>query len=299
MRETSCAAIHFRVGSPGEALPAGPARSGGQARGEETDIVVQGSSSFLPLSLSGLRVAVSAAASGIGKTIADGFAQAGARVFICDIDEKALAAAGHEGVRADMRDPSAVERFIATALEHLGGLDVLVNNAGIAGPTKPLEDIAREEWEETLRIDLDSFFHAARRAIPALKAAGGGAIINMSSAAGRFGFPLRSPYAAAKWGVIGLTKTLAIELGPFGIRVNAILPGLVDGPRIRRVIRAKAEALGISENEQTDRALATTSLRCFVTPHDIANMVLYLASPFGATISGQALAIDGDMQVLL
>lgn len=261
--------------------------------------MVQGSSSFLPVSLPGLRVAISAAASGIGRTMADGFAAAGARVFICDIDEKALAASGHEGIAADMRDPAAVAGFVEAAIDRLGGLDVLVNNAGIAGPTRRLEEISPAEWEETLAIDLDSFFHAARRAIPALKAAGGGAILNMSSAAGRFGFPLRSPYAAAKWGVVGLTKTLAIELGPFGIRVNAILPGLVDGPRIRRVIRAKAEAQGISENEQTVRALATTSLRCFVTPHDIANMALYLASPFGATISGQAIAIDGDMQVLI
>jgi NAD(P)-dependent dehydrogenase (short-subunit alcohol dehydrogenase family) len=261
--------------------------------------MVEGSREFLPVSLAGMRVAISAAASGIGKVMADGFTRAGARVFICDIDEAALHASGHDGIVADMRDPAAVSGFVEAALAHLGGLDVLVNNAGIAGPTKRLEDITPEEWETTLRIDLESFFHASRRAIPALKAAGGGAIINMSSAAGRFGFPLRSPYAAAKWGVVGLTKTLAIELGPFGIRVNAILPGLVDGPRIRRVIRAKAEAQGISENEQTERALSTTSLRCFVTPHDIANMALYLASPFGATISGQALAIDGDMQVLV
>ncbi len=112
-------------------------------------------------------------------------------------------------------------------------------------------------------------------------------------------FRCAAPYAAAKWGVIGFTKTLAIELGPDGIRVNAILPGLVDGPRIRSVIRNKAIAAGIGENEQTEKAVTTTSLRCFVTQYDIANMALYLASPFGTTISGQALAIDGDMQVLI
>ena len=142
-------------------------------------------------------------------------------------------------------------------------------------------------------------FHCARRAIPALRASGGGSIVNLSSAAGRFGFPLRSPYAAAKWGVVGFTKSLAIELGTDGIRVNAILPGLVDGPRIRAVIKAKAAAAGISENEQTERAVQTTSLRCFVTQQDIANMALYLCSPFGATISGQAMNVDGDMQVLI
>jgi NAD(P)-dependent dehydrogenase (short-subunit alcohol dehydrogenase family) len=142
-------------------------------------------------------------------------------------------------------------------------------------------------------------FHCARRAIPALRDAGGGVIINLSSAAGRFGFPLRAPYSAAKWGVVGFTKSLSMELGPDSIRVNAILPGPVDGPRIRAVIRAKANAAGVSENEMTERTVATTSLRCFVTQQDIANMALYLASPFGATISGQAISVDADMQTTM
>ena len=150
-----------------------------------------------------------------------------------------------------------------------------------------------------LRIDLASMFHTCRRAVPALREAGGGAIINLASSAGKFGFPLRSPYAAAKWGVIGFTKTLAIELGPDGIRCNALLPGAVDGPRIRRVIAAKAAAAGVGENVQTDKLLSVSSLRCFVTQHDIANMALYLASPFGATISGQAISIDADKQQLV
>jgi NAD(P)-dependent dehydrogenase (short-subunit alcohol dehydrogenase family) len=135
--------------------------------------------------------------------------------------------------------------------------------------------------------------------VPALREAGGGSIVNLSSAAGRFGFPLRSPYAAAKWGVVGFTKSLAIELGPDRIRVNAILPGLVAGDRIRRVIEAKAQAKGVSFREQEEEALGNVSLRSYVTPHDITNMALYLCSPFGATISGQALAVDGDMQSLI
>src|SRR6201994_3969443 len=139
-------------------------------------------------------------------------------------------------------------------------------------------------------------FATSRRAIPALRANGGGAIVNLSSAAGRFGFSLRAPYAAAKWGVVGFTKSLSIELGRDGIRVNAILPGPVDGPRIRAVIKAKAAAAGISENERTEPPVATTSLKCFVTQQDIANMALYLASPFGSTISGQAISVDADMQ---
>jgi NAD(P)-dependent dehydrogenase (short-subunit alcohol dehydrogenase family) len=162
-----------------------------------------------------------------------------------------------------------------------------------------VEDVTPEALEATLRIDVASMFHCSRRAIPHLRAAGGGAVINLSSAAGRFGFPLRAPYAAAKWGVVGFTKSLSIELGKDGIRVNAILPGPVDGPRIRAVIKAKAVAAGISENEMTERTVATTSLKCFVTQQDISNMALYLASPFGVTISGQAISIDGDMQTTM
>jgi NAD(P)-dependent dehydrogenase (short-subunit alcohol dehydrogenase family) len=152
------------------------------------------------------------------------------------------------------------------------------------------------ELDATLRIDLAAMFHCSRRAIPTLRANGGGAIINLSSAAGRFGFPLRAPYSAAKWGVIGFTKSLSIELGPDGIRVNAILPGPVDGPRIRAVIKAKADVEKVSENEMSERMVSTTSLKSFVTQQDIANMALYLASPFGTTISGQAISVDADMQ---
>ncbi len=260
--------------------------------------MVAGAASCLPVELAGLRVAITAGASGIGRVIVDSFAARGARVFVCDIDAAALAACGHDGMLADAGDADAMAGFVDAAIARLGGLDVLVNNAGIAGPTARVEDIAPAELDATLRIDLAAMFHTTRRAVPALRAAGGGSIVNLSSAAGRFGFSHRSPYAAAKWGVVGLTKSLAIELGPDGIRVNAILPGLVEGPRIRAVLRAKAQALGVSEAAQTERALATTSLRCFVTQQDIANMTLYLCSPFGATISGQALAVDGDTQLL-
>ncbi len=261
--------------------------------------MIQGAMTNLPVDLTGLRVAITAGAGGIGRVMADSFAACGARVFVSDIDAAALASCGHPGLRADAGRLDEIETFMDAALAHHGGLDVLVNNAGIAGPTKPVEQILPDELDAVLRVDLAAMFHCARRAVPALRAAGGGSIVNLSSAAGRFGFRLRSPYAAAKWGVVGFTKTLAIELGGDGIRVNTILPGLVDGPRIRAVIRAKAQAAGMSENEMTEKAVSTTSLRCFVSQHDIANMALYLCSPFGATISGQALAVDGDMQVLM
>ena len=261
--------------------------------------MITGARTPLPVDLTGLRVAISAGAGGIGRVMADSFATCGAQVFVCDIDPASLANCPYPSIRADAGVVADMENFVDSAIKILGGLDVLVNNAGIAGPTARVEDIKPEELDATLRIDLAAMFHCARRAIPALRAAGGGSIINLSSAAGRFGFPLRSPYAAAKWGVVGFTKSLAIELGPDGIRANAILPGLVDGPRIRAVIKAKAAAAQISENEQTERAVATTSLRCFVTQQDIANMALYLCSPYGATISGQAMNVDGDMQVLI
>jgi NAD(P)-dependent dehydrogenase (short-subunit alcohol dehydrogenase family) len=260
--------------------------------------MVEGASTPLPVDLTGLRVAISAGAGGIGRVMADAFAARGARVFVCDVDAEALAACPHPSMRADMGEVAEAEGFVDSAVEALGGLDVLVNNAGIAGPTARVEDVAPEDLERTLRIDLAAMFHCARRAVPALRAAGGGSIVNLSSAAGKFGFPLRSPYAAAKWGVVGFTKSLAAELGPEGIRVNAILPGLVAGERIRRVIEAKSQALGVPFREQEQRLLSAASLRCYVTPHDIANVALYLCSPFGATTSGQALSVDGDLQSL-
>jgi len=256
-----------------------------------------GATTPLPVDLTGLRVAISAGAGGIGRVMADGFADRGARVFVCDVDDAALAACPHPSLRADVGDLRQAEGFVDSAVAALGGLDVLVNNAGIAGPTARVEELAPEDVERVLRIDLESMFHCARRAVPALREAGGGSIVNLSSAAGRFGFALRSPYSAAKWGVIGFTKSLAIELGPDGIRVNAILPGAVAGERIRQVIAARATANGLPFEEQERRFLAN-SLRTYVTPHDIANIALYLCSPFGATISGQALAVDGDQQYL-
>ena len=253
------------------------------------------------IDIAGKRVIITAGASGIGAVMAARFARAGARVAVCDIDDAAVAAISSPVIaafKADVGSEAEVGAFFDAALERLGGLDVLVNNAGIAGPTARVEDVTPEALDATLRIDLAAMFHCARAAVPHLRAAGGGSIVNLSSAAGRFGFPLRSPYAAAKWGVVGFTKSLSIELGPDRIRVNAILPGLVAGDRIRRVIEAKAQAQGVSFREKEAELLRDVSLRCYVTQHDIANMALYLCSPFGATISGQALSVDGDQQRL-
>jgi NAD(P)-dependent dehydrogenase (short-subunit alcohol dehydrogenase family) len=251
-----------------------------------------------------LRVLVTAGAAGIGKAFAETFADAGAKVFICDVDQAALDAfrtARPEigSCIADVADPQAVDTLFDAATAFLSGLDVLINNAGVAGPTAPVEAIDIAEWNRTIAVDLNGMFYCTRRAVPLLKAAGGGSIINLSSVAGRLGYPLRTPYAAAKWGVVGFTKSLAIELGPANIRVNAIQPGIVEGERIERVISAKAKALGVSFDEYKRQLLSKVSLRRTVSPEDIANMALFLATDAGRNISGQALSVCGNVESLV
>jgi NAD(P)-dependent dehydrogenase (short-subunit alcohol dehydrogenase family) len=253
--------------------------------------------------LTNTRVIITAGGAGIGRATARAFHAAGARVHICDVDAATLADAQAElpglGVsEADVSDPDQVDRLFDAALDALGGLDVLVNNAGIAGPTALLEDCEPAEWRRTLAINLDGQFYCLRRAIPALKAAGGGAIVNLASTAGLYGYPRRGPYVASKWAVVGLTKSLAIELGPSGIRVNAICPGSIEGPRMDRVIAAEAAATGSSEEEVRQAYMRNTSMRCFIDAEDIANMAVFLCSPAGAKVSGQALAVDGHTESL-
>ena len=255
------------------------------------------------LSVPGKRVLITAGAGGIGRAMAETFADAGARVHICDVDTAALAdlAAARPGISAtvcDVSDIAQVERLFDDVKRVLGGLDVLVNNAGIAGPTGKIEDIAVADWERCIAIDLNALFYCTRLAMPMIKAAGGGSIINLSSAAGRLGFPLRSPYAAAKWAVVGLSASLAIEAGPDGVRVNCIQPGIVAGDRIDRVAAAKAEAYGISIEEQKRRMVQAVSMRTMVTAQDIANMALFLASDAGRHVSGQALPVCANLETL-
>ncbi len=250
------------------------------------------------------KVLITAGADGIGRAIAETFVREGADVHVCDINEGAIAALNEgdgalRGTLGDVTRPEDVARIFDDALARFGGrLDVLVNNAGVAGPTAPIEDMEIQDWQTCLDVNLNGAFFCLKHAVPIMKAQGSGAIVNLSSSAGIFGFPFRSPYAVAKWGVIGLTKTLAMELGPFGIRVNAICPGSVNGPRIDRVIAAAAESQGKSPEEVRESYVRQVSMRTFVDAQDIAEMVQFICSDRGAKISGQALPVDGHTETL-
>ena len=247
-------------------------------------------------------VLITAGASGIGRAMALRFARQGARVFVVDIDAPALRALTQEqpGILTsvcDIGERNAVESVIPEAIEALGGLDVLINNAGIAGPTAPLADFDPGAWEQVMNVNLNGTFNVTRMAIPALRQSGNNpCIVIMSSVAGRFGYPNRSAYATSKWGLIGLTKTLSRELGEWGIRVNAILPGAVAGERIDKVLQARAAANGRPLDEEKAEAMKIQSLQRFVDPEDIAALACFLASDAGRSISGQLLPIDNDMQ---
>lgn len=248
--------------------------------------------------LDGKRAVVTAGAGGAGRVIALRLAAEGARVFVCDIDANAIAALPEEisGARIDVADPDRVDSWLEPIAQD--GIDILVNNAGIGGPTAPIEDIGVEAWRECLAVCLDSQFHCARRVVPAMKAGKAGAIVNIASTAGLMGMPNRAPYVAAKFGVVGLTKTLAMELGPFNIRVNAIAPGSITGDRMDRVITAHAEADGISKAQVRDMYVQGTSMQTFVDADEIADIVVYLCSARGRRISGQVIAVDGHTETL-
>lgn len=252
-------------------------------------------------SAKGLRVIVTAGAAGIGRAIARTFVEHGARVHICDVDEKALSELDREitKTRADVSRVEDVERLFHDAEQRLGGLDVLVNNAGIAGPTAKVEDIRPEDWDRCIAVDLNGMFYCTRKAMPMIKAAGGGSIINLSSIAGRFGFALRTPYSAAKWAVVGFTQSLAVEAGPDKVRVNCIQPGIVEGERVERIIAAKAEQLAVSAEEVLKRMVEGISLKTTVTAQDVANTALFLASDAGRHISGQAISVCGGARYLV
>jgi NAD(P)-dependent dehydrogenase (short-subunit alcohol dehydrogenase family) len=257
-------------------------------------------SPFSPDALAGLRALVTAGASGIGRAIADALTAHGAKVHICDVSEPFLEeyrkTAKGSASRADVAQEGDVARLFDDVGRELGGLDVLVNNAGIAGPTGAVDAITPADWRRTIDVCLTGQFLCAHHAVPMLKASGGGSIVNMSSAAGRLGYAFRTPYSAAKWGVIGFTQSLAKELGPSNIRVNAILPGIVEGPRIESVIRDRAAQLGVTYEAMEKTYVDNVSLRRMVTAGDVAQTVVFLVSAAGRNLSGQSVGVCGNVE---
>jgi len=241
------------------------------------------------------RVLITAGASGIGLAMGEAFAAAGAQVWVTDVDARALAALpdGWRATRVDASDEAAVSALFGEISKEWGRLDVLCANAGIAGPTALIEDIALADWQACVSVNLEGAFLAAKYAAPMMKTAGSGSIIITSSTAGQFGYPNRAPYAAAKWAKIGLMKTLAMELGPFGIRANAICPGAVEGERMEGVLEREAVAKGMTRDEVYTGYASGTSMHSFVMAADIANMAVFLASEGARLVSGQVIAVDG------
>ena len=249
-------------------------------------------------------VVISGAARGLGRKICERFEEGGYQAHVCDVNHEAVAEfrASHPQATASVVDVGVSQQvdawFDEIAAQH-GRIDVLINNAGIAGPTAPVEDIAPVDWERTVAVDLNGQFYCTRRAVPLLRAAGrGGSIINISSSAAFFGFPLRTPYAACKWALLGFTKTLAMELGRDGIRVNALLPGSIKAPSIDGVIERDAASRRMTADAIRKLYERQVSLRQFVDAEDVANTAFFLASPQGKMISGQILGVDGHTESL-
>ncbi len=243
--------------------------------------------------MSGGRVLITAGASGIGRAMGEAFAAAGYEVWVTDVDEAALAEVpdAWRRVRADVSDEDEM-RSVFAEIAAAGGLDVLCANAGIAGPTAPVEAVRLEDWRACTAVTLDGVFLTAKHAVPLLKASKG-AIVVTSSTAGQHGYPNRAPYAASKWAVIGLAKTLAMELGPFGVRCNVVCPGAVEGPRMEGVLEREAAAKGMTRDAVYAGYASGTSLGRFVEAQEVADMAVFLASEGARGISGQVVAVDG------
>ncbi|MDK3019547.1 SDR family oxidoreductase [Pseudodonghicola flavimaris] len=250
------------------------------------------------------RVVITGGAAGIGLRLAERFAARGDRVAVCDADAAAVAAvaAAHPdwiAAPADVTDEAEMGAFLARVESDWGGADVVCANAGIGGPAGRIEDLDYDGWRACLDVSLNGAFLTCRWAARVMRAQGAGLILLTSSTAGLFGYPLRAPYAAAKWGIVGLTKTLAMELGPDGVRVNGLAPGAVEGPRMERVLAKEAAASGLPVEQVRQQYVKGVSLRSWVSADEVADMALFLASPAAAKISGQILAIDGHTETLV
>ena len=252
----------------------------------------------MDISLDGKRAFVTAGGDGMGRATVLAMHAVGAQVFTCDIDSSGLETLPGEVVswRCDVTNSAALDGVFDKILPD--GLDFMINNAGIAGPTKLVEDITDDEWRRTMAVGIDSQFFCARRVVPVFKAQGHGAMVNLISSAGIMGYPTRSPYAAAKWAVTGFTKTLAMELGPDNIRVNGVVPGNVNGDRMDRVVAGHAAIEGLTTDEVRAIYSKGVSMQCFVDPQEIADLIVFLCSDYGRHISGQIIGVDGHTETL-
>ncbi len=249
-------------------------------------------------------IIISAAADGIGWTIAKSCLEKGYSVYLSDINQQKIDEIKDHPLinnkifidNVDANNPDSIEKYFDSIKEKTATIDALINNVGIAGPTGPMESLSISDWKRTIEVNINGHFYFTKHAIPLLKANNGGSIINISSTAGLFGFPLRTAYAASKWAVIGITKSLAMELGDFNVRVNAICPGSVAGDRMKRVIEAKAKSIGVPEKELQQDYESMVSLKTFVDKEDIASMALFLISNKAKRISGQVMTVDGNTE---
>ncbi len=245
------------------------------------------------------RVLITAGASGIGAAMVTAFLDDEAQVHVADLPGQLHdLPPGVTATAADVSDPDQVDQLFDEAVQVMGGVDVLCNNVGIAGPTGALEELEVSEWDRTMAVNVRSMFLCCRWAIPLMRAQESGIILNTASTAGLVGYPLRSPYAASKWAVVGLSATLAMELGEFNIRVNTLCPGSVGGDRMDRVIAAEAVALGLSETVIRERYQDQVSMRSFIEGSDVAAMALFLASPAARFVNGQVISVDGGLETL-
>ena len=245
------------------------------------------------------RVFITAGAGGIGFAIAQAFLADGAKVHVVDISSEAVEKVVAEdenlsGSVGDVSNAEDVAQALAAAQQNMGGIDVLVSNAGIAGPTAPVEEYDPEAWAAVVNVNLNGSFEVVRQAVPMLKENERGSILVMSSLAGLFGYPNRIAYSTTKWGLVGFTKTLSLELGPHNITVNSLHPGAVQGPRLEKVFEGRAEVSGRTVEEEKQLALDNQAVKAFVDPADIGALAVYLAGPHGRSISGQQFSIDGD-----
>lgn len=246
-------------------------------------------------------VLVTGAGQSAGRAMAEAFHARGDRVHICDLDPERVKAVldanpGMRGSAADVGSAESVEQLFAEAFDWLGHVDVLVNTVGISGPRARIEEMPIDEWQQTMVVNVDSMFFTIRKAVPGMRKNHHGAIVNFSTGSTKTVMPFRTPYVASKAAVEGLTRCLARELGPDNIRINAILPGMIDNERMRGIVARIAEQEGRGADEVEADFLRYISMRTKIAPQEFADMVLFLCSDAAKHVTGQLIGLDGNIE---